>query len=65
MSHRTRVVLAGWIAFSAVFFATGVTIPDSTDVLPLLVATTVTVLLTPVLHAQLARYADDADPVDS
>lgn len=64
MRHRTRVVLAGWVVFSAVFFTAGAAIPDSTDALPLVVATAVTVLFTPVLHVQLARYAEEGTPVD-
>lgn len=65
MNHRTRVVLAGWVVFSVVYFAAGVAIPDSTDALPLLVATAVTILLTPGLHVQLAQYADEAESGDT
>jgi low temperature requirement protein LtrA len=64
VKHRTRVVIAGWVVFSAVFFTAGAAIPESTDALPLVVATAVTVLLTPVLHVQLAQHAEERTPVD-
>ena len=64
MKHRTRVVLAGWVVFSAVFFTAGAALPNSTDLPPLVVATVLTVLLTPVLDVQFARYAAEPTPVD-
>jgi hypothetical protein len=58
VNHRTRVVLAGWLVFYAVFFAAALALPSPMDALPLLAATAVTAVLTPVLHVQLAHFAD-------
>ncbi|MFB6269574.1 MAG: hypothetical protein ABEH83_06505, partial [Halobacterium sp.] len=55
--HRTRVIVAGWLVFYAVFSAAALVVPDPTDVVALFTATAVTAVVTPALHVQLARHA--------